>query len=196
MFRSNSISDQYRSRDAAQVLAEVLGSDEELLWSGRPRPGIIFHKVDVLLVPFSLVWAGFPFFWEAAVLASGAPIVMALFGVPFVVIGIYMVCGRFFAAALRRGRTYYGLTDKRAVIVTKAREALTIKEHRLGSLVDMSVRAKSDGSGTIVFGLPDRHPVWLAGTSWPSAQQMPAFEAVENVRDVHDRLRRAQSRLV
>jgi len=195
MFHSNSIADQLRSRDAEQVVSAILRDDERLLWSGRPRSGIILHRVDALLIPFSLAWAGFAFSWEAAVLASGAPLFMTAFGLPFVAVGLYMVCGRFFADALRRARTYYALTDKRALIVTQARERLSVKEHRLGSLVDLSIRAKPDGSGTIVFGPPSAHPVWLAGTAWPSLTQLPAFEAVENVRDVHDRLRRAQSGL-
>ncbi len=181
--------------EAEQVVAPVLGANEELLWSGRPRHGIIFHRMDALLIPFSLVWGGFAVFWEIAVIRAGAPALMALFGLPFVGVGCYMVFGRFLADAARRRRTYYGLTDRRALIVTKAKEALTIKEHRLGSLVHLSVRAKADGSGTIVFGAPHHHPVWLVGTSWPSVGTLPAFEAVDNVHDVHDRLRRAQSGL-
>jgi hypothetical protein len=191
MFRTDFTKDPL---EAEQVVAPVLGSDEELLWSGRPRSGIIFHRVDALLIPFSMVWAGLALFWEAAVIRAGAPVLMALAGLPFVGIGCYMMFGRFFADAVRRERTYYALTDKRALIVTKARRALTIKEHRLGALVHLSVRAKSDGSGTIVFGTPQQHPVWLAGTAWPSVGEFPAFEAIENVQELHDRLRRAQSK--
>lgn len=195
MFRSNSIACQLRANDAEQVMSTVLAHGEQLLWAGRPRPGIIFHRVDALLIPFSVLWAGFAIFWELAVITSGGPMFMAVFGLPFVAAGLYMVFGRFLTAALRRARTYYAVTDKRALIVAQAREALTIKEYRLGALGDLSINAKPDGSGTIVFGTPQAHPVWLAGTAWPSAGRVPAFEAVENVRDVHDRLRRAQSGL-
>ena len=129
-------------------------------------------------------------------ISSHAPGFMALLGLPFLAAGLYMVGGRFFADARRRSRTYYALTNKRALIVRRAREAMSIKEYELASLIDLSIRAKADGSGTLIFGAPHRQPVWLAGTAWPSAADLPAFGAVENVRDVHDRLRRAQAGLV
>ena len=196
MFRSKSITDQLRAYDAEHVMTGLLGSGEHLVWSGRPRGGIMFHPVDVLLIPFSVLWAGFAVSWEAAVITAQAPRFMLLLGLPFVAVGLYMVGGRFFADARRRSRTYYALTNRRALIVTRAREAMSIKEHQLGSLTDLSIRAKPDGSGTLIFGAPHHYPVWLAGTAWPSVGDLPAFVAVDNVRDVHDRLRRAQSDLV
>jgi hypothetical protein len=196
MFQSKPKAGPLEVHDPEHVMAGLLGNGEHLVWSGRPRGGILFHRVDALLIPFSMLWAGFAISWEAAVISSHAPPFMVLLGLPFVAVGLYMLGGRFFADARRRSRTYYALTNKRVLIVTRAREAMTIKEYQLGSLTDLSIRAKPDGSGTLIFGAPHHHPIWMAGTAWPSAADLPAFVAVENVRDVHDRLRRAQVDLV
>jgi hypothetical protein len=36
--------------------------------------------------------------------------------------GLYMVFGRFITDAVRRGKTFYGLKDRRAMMIQKARE--------------------------------------------------------------------------
>ena len=106
--------------DAAPVIAQQLNSGERLVWSGRPRGGIRFREADIFVIPFSLVWCGFAIFWE--IMASrpvaagrGGPWNVAfafpLFGVPFVLIGLYFVFGRFITDARKRAKTYYGITD-------------------------------------------------------------------------------------
>ena len=86
---------------ALKVQPELLSS-ENLLWAGRPNPGVIFHSDDWYTIPFSLLWGGFAIFWEAGVLGywgkaqSGGPSTfMVIWGIPFIVMGQYLIWGRF-----------------------------------------------------------------------------------------------------
>ena len=101
-----------------QTVRSQLASNEKLLWTGQPRRGLRLRATDALAIPFSLLWCGFAIFWEWSVLKQGAPGFFALWGIPFVAIGLYVVFGRFFVDALQRARTYYALTDQRALIIS------------------------------------------------------------------------------
>ncbi|HEX4350926.1 MAG TPA: PH domain-containing protein, partial [Verrucomicrobiae bacterium] len=82
-----------------------MDSGEKLLWSGQPRQGLRLNISDVFVIPFSLLWCGFAIFWEANAVKGHSPFVLKLWGIPFVVIGLYMVFGRFFMDARTRVRT-------------------------------------------------------------------------------------------
>ena len=102
--------------EAERELAKHLESGERLVWSGVPRQGIAFRKSDLFLVPFSVMWGGFAIFWEASVLTSDAPLFFCLWGIPFVLVGLYIMFGRFVVDARMRARAAYGLTDRRIIM--------------------------------------------------------------------------------
>jgi len=102
--------------DVRRQLAPYLLADEHLLWTGRPDPSRHFAGSDVFLVPFSVMWGGFAIFWVGAALAEGAPLPFVLFGLPFAVVGLYFIFGRFWFKARRKRQTAYGLTERRALI--------------------------------------------------------------------------------
>jgi hypothetical protein len=178
-----------------RILTE-LRPDEKLLWTGQPAGGIRLRGSDAVLIPFSLLWGGFAVFWEWQVLQQGAPGFFALWGIPFVLVGIYIVIGRFFVDAALRTRTYYGLTDQRAIIIS----GLLTRELRcvwLRNLAEVSLREGPGSRGTIELGSspwPMSH--WFRGTSWPgmSRYQPPGFELIEQPRHVYNMLQAAQTR--
>jgi hypothetical protein len=94
----------------------------------------------------------------------------------------------------QRTRTYYAVTGERIIIVSgiASRE---VKSLPLQTLSEMTLREKSDGSGTITFGPVDpRYAMW-AGTAWPGMGKRlpPSFELIPNVRSVYDTIRELQA---
>src|SRR5262245_19083368 len=141
-----------------------LAPGEQIRWSGRPAQGLVLRPSDAMMIPFSLMWFGFAIFWETSVLSIGrAPTFFALWGIPFIVIGLYISVGRFFGDAWARSRTYYALTDRRALVVSGMFESkLTSVE--LSTLTELRYKPGSSGRGTIVFG-PDS-PYSGFGSGW------------------------------
>jgi hypothetical protein len=178
-------------QDAEREISKELEAGERLLWSGIPRQGFLVRRSDAFLIPFSILWCGFAIYWESGVLSTRAPLFFGLWGVPFVLFGLYFVFGRFILDAKQRGGTAYGLTDRRIAIVSGVLSR-SVKSLQLRTLSDVTLDERSNGSGTITFGpsLP-----WARGYgfAWPgSASMSPAFEAIGDAKNVYARIRTAQ----
>ena len=174
-------------------LQRELGRQEKLLWVGQPRQGLLLRSADALLIPFSLLWGGFAVFWEASVIRTGAPFFFKLWGVPFVLVGIYIVVGRFFADARQRRRTFYGVTNQRVIIVAGL-FGRSIQSLDLGSLPGLSLDEKATGQGTISFGTGQLPYAWMQGAGWPTGRgrSVPCFDSIADARQVYELIRRAQ----
>lgn len=167
-------------------LQDYLDKNEKLLWTGQPRKGIVFSAADVFMIPFSLLWCGFAIFWFTTAITSGAPIFFSLFGVPFVVIGLMMVFGRFIIDAKLRESTIYGLTDER-IIIKSGLFKKTIKSIHIKTLADFEYDEKNDGSGTITIGPKNPMMIWGNGMSWwPGTNPTPSLHLIQNVRQVYN----------
>ncbi|MFT5648153.1 MAG: hypothetical protein ACI976_002849, partial [Aureispira sp.] len=114
--RNDILDDFSPSSNPLKTLQKHLSKREKIIWAERPKQGIIFRSSDGCLIPFSFAWGGFTIFWEVMVLTIGAPIFMALFGIPFVLIGLYLIFGRFFHDMYIRRKMIYGLTEKQIII--------------------------------------------------------------------------------
>ena len=159
---------------------------EAVLWSDRPGQGIIFAPRDALLIPFSLLWGGFAMVWETTVLSSKAPGPFALFGVPFVLVGLFMIFGRFFADAWLRSKTAYALTERRILILRRGPWP-SFKAIRLDRLPEATLTESANGRGTIRFG--EQAPLWgsRGGSfgSWiASLDPTPQLIAIDDARTV------------
>ena len=172
---------------------QELSSGEKLLWSGQPRTGIRFRKQDALLIPFSLLWGGFAIFWETSVFRSNAPFFFRLWGIPFVLIGIYLIAGRFFVHAKQRKKTFYAVTNSR-VIIFSGLFSRNVRSLNLKTLSEINLDESSDGSGTILFG-PIYSMMQNPGGGWPGSGKYtaPNFEMIENARQIYDLVRRVQT---
>jgi Bacterial PH domain len=178
----------------AEDIRGRLGTGERVLWSGRPKQGVVLRGTDAFAIPFSLLWGGFAFFWEWGVIHSNAPLIFSLWGVPFVLIGIYLIVGRFFVEARQREKTSYAVTNERILIVAGLLRP-TIKSLSLNTLTDVSLTENADGTGTITFGPASALSSMFWGYSWwPGAgtQMGPRFDLVPDAKKVYDTIRAAQ----
>jgi hypothetical protein len=103
----------------------------------------------MFLVPFSLLWGGFAIYWEVSVSMSGAPLPFRLFGIPFVLMGIYFIFGRFVYKAWKKRRTVYALTDKRVISLTLGND---VQAEYLDRVAAINKTVGKDGFGTVTFG--------------------------------------------
>jgi hypothetical protein len=171
-----------------------LARDEKLLWVGRPSGGLRLQPADIFLIPFSLMWGGFALFWESTVLALDGPLLFKLWGLPFVLVGLYMIFGRFVVDAMQRDRTYYGLTNRRAIIIT-GWPGKNVQSVVLHTLTEINLKTGSEGKGTINFGSAPFWPILATGSSWPASRRYmpPSFNMIPNVQEVYDLVQRAQA---
>lgn len=178
--------------DAQRELLPELDRSEQLVWAGRPATGILFRRGDIFLIPFTLVWCGFAIVWEIGAAASGAPLYFLLFGAIFVVIGIFLVAGRFWFDAFKRRRTVYGMTNERVLIKSDLfrRE---VKSHFIRALQETSLSERRNGKGTIRLGPDVPFGGWYRGLAWPGINAAaPALEEISDARQVYDQLRELQ----
>ncbi|MBV8172208.1 MAG: PH domain-containing protein [Candidatus Eremiobacteraeota bacterium] len=172
---------------AEAVIRSKLDDGETLVWSGRPRQGLLLQPSDALVIPFTLLWGGFAIFWEYEVVSSHAFWVLQVWGIPFVLLGIYLIVGRFFTDAAVRAHTAYGLTDKRIIIVSGQQS----HSYALADIASVTLASQPDGSGTLAFGTPGT-PALPAPASGlylaPTRVNVPRFALIENAQSVYDQV--------
>jgi len=93
--------------------------DERVLWRGGPDPEVTFGPEDKFLIPLSLMWGGFAAFWEIGVSEVGSGL-GSIVGIPLVVIGLYLIFGRFAYKRWTRRHTRYAISDQRIIVTRHA----------------------------------------------------------------------------
>jgi hypothetical protein len=175
------------------VIEPELLSGERILWTGQPRTSVIFHREDALLIPFSLLWGGFAVFWEASVLGLwgnskvGPWSFGIVWGIPFVVIGQYLIWGRFFYATWLKKRTHYAVTNRRVIVVQNG-----WKRQMASAYIDsLPTLIKESGAGEIgILRFAQTSSTWSNRSRFSpwngmSVDGIPAFVDVDNVDSVY-----------
>jgi hypothetical protein len=178
---------------SSKVQPELMAG-ESLLWTGRPNPRVLFHSDDLYLIPFSLLWGGFAIFWEMGALGywgngpkGGTPsIFMSLWGIPFIVIGQYVIWGRFFYDGWLKRRTYYAVTSRRILVI---QEGWKQKTSWMYITAVPTIEREGSMTGTIWFG--PKSPVIAArgqktrGMSRFSIGDVPVFADIDDLDSVY-----------
>jgi hypothetical protein len=181
---------QQVNSDSMTVIQPELTSGENVVWIGQPSSAFVLHKEDTFLVPFSLLWGGFAIFWELSVIGVwGSPNAAnpwtfgMLWGIPFVLIGQYMIWGRFFYAAWKKRRTHYAVTNRRVMVVQNAWTRQMASAY-LDSLPALIKEGHSNGVGTLRFAQAE--PMWSGMRGWGvwdgmNVGNVPTFMDVSDV---------------
>jgi hypothetical protein len=169
-------------------------SGERLLWEGAPARGI--HHPWRLLgwsvfgVPFLAAgltcWAiAFNMLFEGGWMVL-AGLVLAAFGVPFVGVGVMMVAGGWWEAAVAHRKVRYALSTRRAYI---ARNHLrrNLESYPIERDSRITLTEGKGGYGSVQFHF------LVVQDSEGRSTETAAFENVEGARGVFDMVRRVQS---
>src|SRR4051794_35043330 len=100
-------------------MAIDIAPGERILWQGQPVQGIRFAPQDAFAVPFAAFWLLIVLAIFLVTLTGQAtnvdPLTYVILPI-FLLVGLYMLVGRFLVDRMARRRTHYYLTDKRALI--------------------------------------------------------------------------------
>ncbi len=187
---------------ASQKIQPYLSSDESLYWAGRPDPNVVFHSDDWISIPFAILWTAFAVFWEYGATSGnsksgGRDWFFALWGIPFIAIGVYMVAGRFVTDAWLKRRTYYGLTDRRVLIVQESWKTKTSTAY-----LEMVPNIECEGNKTGTIWLGPKYPVIAArgkrtrDMSRFSVGDVPIFADIDDVREVYHQILQVREALL
>ena len=170
-------------------LQRELLSGDRVLWEGEPYKGLILRPIEAFLIPFSLLWGGFAVFWNVGVWSADQKISdlpFKLFGLPFLIAGLYITFGRFLVDMRLRRRQLYAVTNRR-ILIYKRGSSSTSKSVDIKRLPSIELSERPNGSGTIRFGAAmslfdgRNFGIWQ-----PTFVATPQFLRIPNVRSVYE----------
>ncbi len=94
----------------------ILDQGEEIVWQGCPDGRVVWRAGNISTLLFGLFFAGFALFWM--IMASSAGGFFWMFGLLHFFVGLSVAFGAIYWNALRRRRSWYTLTNKRAFIAS------------------------------------------------------------------------------
>jgi hypothetical protein len=166
-------------------LYKNLRPGETVLWSGKPKSGLVFRGLDIFLIPFSFLWCGFALFWEfMALYSEDVPFFFALFGIPFVLIGLNMAFFRFITDANRRKNTIYGITEHRILIISGA-STFKVNSLEIKAISHLSFKQKKDKTGSINFSTNNLN-LNMQNFSFPGSEMSPSLELISDVKNIYN----------
>jgi hypothetical protein len=173
-------------KDPQSQIEMVLSKKEKLYWVSKPPTGIRFRAIDWVLIPFSMLWGGFAIFWTFMATSMGGA--FGLFGIPFVIVGLFLMFGRFIADSRYRAGMVYALSDRRVIILSGLRKK-TVQSFWLDNLPHLDFRFKADGSGDILLGKKHSALSKMSSTEsnpWLPSRHSDSLEGIENVKLVYE----------
>ncbi|AHM03119.1 hypothetical protein roselon_00690 [Roseibacterium elongatum DSM 19469] len=175
----------------------LLSKGETLVWQGQPESGVDWARLFHPLTLMGVIFTGFSIFWIGAAMSildngpGGIWMLFPLFGVPFLLIGLYMLVGRLLVDAYIRSHTWYTLTDRTAFIAVDMPGRKWLDSYPLR---DMDMLRLEDGiPGSIVFGQTDRRHGTGAGAH--ATPRQVGFHRITYARELYGQMRQLRQAL-
>jgi hypothetical protein len=179
---------------------DILEPGETILWQGAPDGrnrwsdlASVGTAFGLFFTLFSLSWMGFAAFSMPGALGF----LFVLFGMPFLLVGLYLCGGRIIFEARDRRRTHYTLTDRAAYIARDRFGKRSLDRYEI--TVDMPLGLEDGDIGTVYFAEKTvRHAthnatgdIHQADTAVTTSTVRIGFEQIETPRKVFALLRDA-----
>lgn len=141
--------------DLQLEIKPYLDGRESLLWCDKPVKKIIFTLNDVFTTLFGIFWLAFSLFWVfSAYMATsettGPSKIFPLFGIPFVLVGVYLLFFRHIVSYFKRKNIIYALTEKRVLVVHFGRSKY-VQEYKYEHISNISLKTNENDVGSIYF---------------------------------------------
>jgi hypothetical protein len=165
----------------------LLLKGEKIVWWGQPAQGLLFTSKDWFRVPFSLMFLAFFVFWESLAIRNANSLIFTrLWGVPFILFGLYNVVGRFVVDAWARRGITYAVTDKR-VLIQRTAPFAKFTAMTFDQLPSVNLIERGSGRGTIRFG-QDQPGSNRGYAGHPAFDPTPQFIAIDDARRVFEHI--------
>jgi len=160
------------------------------MWIGAPS-GRLFALTgfDFLIIPFGLIFAGAALAVQALAISSGQAI-EGLIALPHLLIGLYLLAGRFLVGRHYRKNMVYAVTNRRAYIASHAFSGRFLQKPLTKSVsIDYSPGTETtirlDNAGYEMWAIPRQ-------MFWPSHTQSFEFFRIKDGEKVIALLRQVQ----
>lgn len=170
----------------AEKFTAYLKPGEHIVWSGKPKQGLLIRDADMIAIPMSIMLFGFAALLDFLWFTYNVHWPIILFAITASAAFVYLGVMRFFVAATRRRYIHYCLTNKRVLSIQGRKPKLETLP--LSQIDKAEITAEKDGSGHVSFGNVNPVWPWLLGTFYFSGAAIPGFELVPDVEKVYDAL--------
>ncbi len=150
----------YYSSYLKDLVTNELDDGELISWVGQISKKRAFNK-KLPLFFFGIPFTAFALFWMISVGTmlnkSFGNFVnyFALFGLPFLIIGIFMLLSPFIASLIAK-KSIYIITDRRAIIFNKTIFSNNVKSYYPKDLSNIETNQKGEDEGDIIFSSETR----------------------------------------
>jgi hypothetical protein len=173
---------------ATEIINQSLQLEETLIWAGQPKKGLVFEVVDIFKTIFILLFVAFVFF-AVRFLSDISILLAAPIGVLFFSAAFILGVGRFFIDAELRKKTFYGVTDKRIIIISKMYPK-KVQSVYFNTKPKIKFLPNMDDTSTIDIGLKETTGSGRGGISWfPNSKGYSYLYRISEANFVHKRIK-------